>query len=109
MLQIARRSLSVLTVVVMTIVGFVGLAASPATAATATCGMTVTGNLQLDTDLTCPDTALIVGADGVTINLNGHTITGPGATSSVHGIEAHEFGVSVRNGVITGFGVGVVA
>lgn len=38
------------------------------------CGATIVANLRLDHDLTCVGAGLIAGADGITINLNGHTI-----------------------------------
>lgn len=46
-------------------------------AATVTCGQVLTASVTLDNDLIdCPDDALIVGAHGITIDLNGHTIDG---------------------------------
>src|SRR5262245_49141750 len=51
---------------------------TPATASNASCGMIVAQNLILDTDLTCTGTGLFVGADGITIDLNGHTLVGDG-------------------------------
>lgn len=40
-----------------------------------TCGSVVTSDVTLHSDLNCDQTGLIVAANGVTINLNGHTIT----------------------------------
>src|SRR3954447_269638 len=40
-------------------------------------GGTVTRNTTLTADLTCPSgNGLVIGADGITIDLHGHTITG---------------------------------
>lgn len=52
---------------------------TPAARGAATlCGSVVTDDLTLDQDLTCPADGLIVGADGVRIDLDGHSITGAG-------------------------------
>src|SRR5438093_11060816 len=51
---------------------------SPAAAADDLCGTTIVENLKLDQDLTCASNGLIVGADGIKLNLDGHTITGSG-------------------------------
>ena len=48
-----------------------------------TCGSTVTKSTTLTADiLHCPGTALIIGADGITINFGGHTISGTNAKGS---------------------------
>lgn len=70
------------------------------------CGTTVVGDLTLDHDLTCTGTALIVGADGVRIDLAGHTITGPGTGAGVFIAGRH--GVWVTGGQITNFTAGVM-
>jgi len=48
---------------------------SPALALAVPCGTVVTSSLVLTGDMSCPNTALFVGATGVTIYLNGHSIT----------------------------------
>jgi parallel beta-helix repeat protein len=83
------------------------LAAGPAGAGPGpACGSTVTTNLTLTADLSCPSgDGLIVGATGITIDLGGHTITG-----SAGGIGVTNPGfatVTIRNGAITGFGTAV--
>ena len=40
------------------------------------CGVTVTESLKLDHDLACSGDGIIAGAEGIRINLNGHTMTG---------------------------------
>ena len=59
-----------------------GAAGSPA-ATTAACGASVTTDLRLESDLNCPGDALVVNADGITINLNGHTILGSGTGNGI--------------------------
>jgi parallel beta-helix repeat protein len=47
----------------------------PPTDGVPTCGSVITKDVTLRSDLQCDKDGLIVGADGITINLNGHTIT----------------------------------
>ena len=69
------------------------------------CGSTIVTDLILDHDLTCTGNGLIVGADGIKIHLNGHTITGPG---SGRGISLSlRSGVSIQGGTIRNFESGV--
>jgi parallel beta-helix repeat protein len=44
---------------------------------TVSCGQTLTHSVKLANDLTnCPDDGLVIGADNITVDLNGHTIDG---------------------------------
>jgi nitrous oxidase accessory protein NosD len=84
--------------------------AAPATSRAAeglACGDVVTTDVTLSESLrNCP-TGLVAGADDITIDLNGHAITGLG-TDAGAGIEAvGRSGVTVRNGAIRDFAVGV--
>ena len=84
---------------------------SPASAAVQ-CGAVLTSNTKLTSNLVCDASgdALSIGADGVTLNLNGHSITGPGAyDTSYAGVRvAGHTKVRVTNGRITGFQSAVV-
>jgi parallel beta-helix repeat protein len=82
------------------------------------CGEVVTHDITLDHDLTgCAGDGLVVGAHGVTVNLNGHLIegTGPGNGSDViygdtrDGVDnaAGYRGVTIENGEIRKFDTGV--
>jgi hypothetical protein len=83
----------------------------------AACGATVTANLVLTSDLICSQDALNVGADGITIDLGGHTLLGvtSGANIGVDGGDgqypllhpAHSF--TLKNGTIAGFATGASA
>src|SRR4051794_19728420 len=56
---------------------------SPASGATLDCGDVLTTDTVLQADLLgCPGNGLVVGADDVTLNLNGHTISGDGLPDS---------------------------
>lgn len=69
------------------------------------CGATITADLKLDHNLACSGDGLIVGADGITLDLNGRTITGSatGSGISVAG-RAH---VSIVGGIVKNFTAGV--
>ena len=48
-------------------------------AAHVTCGDVITQDTTLDSDLIdCPGDGLVIGADGVTLDLGGHTVDGTG-------------------------------
>jgi len=72
------------------------------------CGQTLTESTIVENDLAnCPGDGLVAGADGITIDLNGHTIDGQTIPTG-NGIAISGFdGVVVENGTITGFDVGV--
>jgi parallel beta-helix repeat protein len=81
---------------------------SQARLGTVSCGQTLTESTILENDLVnCIDDGLVAGADGITIDLNGHTIDGrtipTGSGIVISGFD----GVVVKNGTITGFEVGV--
>jgi parallel beta-helix repeat protein len=82
------------------------------------CGATITHSVVLHRDLTgCPNNGIVIGADNVTLNLNGHTISGDGAFNNdcprgaicdrgVDNSQGH-IGVTVKGGSIRGFAFGV--
>ena len=67
-----------------------------------TCGSVVTRDVRLTTDLDCAGPGLVIGADGVRIDLGGHTLTGPGEGSGIDNNGRFD-GVTIRNGTIRGF------
>ena len=80
---------------------------APAQAAHVQCGDTITADTTLDSDLTC-DEGLDIGADSVTLDLDGHMISGPGDTGI--GVESQTRSqVVIRDGTIRGFRWGVRA
>lgn len=81
------------------------------------CGDTITSDITLAADLLdCPNNGIIIGADDITLDLNGHTIDGDGELFETCsegdfcdtgvGNDGHG-GVRVINGSVTGFDVGV--
>jgi parallel beta-helix repeat protein len=81
------------------------------------CGDTITVDTTLDSDLIdCPNNGIVIGADNITLDLNGHTVAGNG--EPVKPCPKEEFcdvgllndghhGVAVRHGSVRDFGVGV--
>jgi parallel beta-helix repeat protein len=103
--------------------GIAAVAAVSATPATSklpsevSCGDTIVADTILDKDLVdCPNNGIVIGADGITLDLNGHLIDGDARpfaecrrrqfcdTGVVN--DCHD-GVTVRDGAVRQFGAGV--
>ncbi len=74
------------------------------------CGQVITQSTLLENDLTgCTNNGIIVGADSITLDLNGHTVAGTTASGDQGGVVlVGRTGVTVRNGTVRSFDVGVV-
>lgn len=81
------------------------------------CGTTITTDTTLQADLVdCPNNGILIGADGVTLDLNGHMIDGDAAEFADCGerepcdmgvaTNGHD-GVTIENGSVREFAVGV--
>lgn len=79
------------------------------TRAQITCGATVTASVTLTADVTCPDTrGIVVGADKITVDLNGFTLSGDGGVGDVGIDNGLGFdGVVVKNGTVRSFDEGI--
>jgi hypothetical protein len=72
------------------------------------CGSVITEDTRLTRDLKDCTNGLGVAGNGITLDLGGHTISGIGTSDGgTVGVEVTGQGVTVKNGVITGFGTGV--
>ena len=73
------------------------------------CGDVVTESVTLDADLLrCPGAGLVIGADGVTVDLGGHVIEGVRASFGNTGVVNPGFaGVRIQGGTIREFVTGV--
>ena len=73
-----------------------------------TCGQVITDDTTLQADLICPpgtESAIIIGASNVTLDLGGHTVSGYVPGNGVFSI--NQEGLTIKNGVINGFTYGV--
>ena len=78
----------------------------PAQASDVHCGQVLTASVTLDGDLlACAGDGLIVGAHGITIDLNGHSLAGTGLGGGIRNEGFDD--VTVRNGTVQGFLYGV--
>ncbi|MEV8632141.1 right-handed parallel beta-helix repeat-containing protein [Streptosporangium sp. NPDC051023] len=71
------------------------------------CGAVLTSDVTLTGNLNCAGDALTIGANGVTVDLNGHTITGDGTGRGI--TLEKKADVTVQNGTITRFKLGAEA
>jgi nitrous oxidase accessory protein NosD len=71
----------------------------------AQCGAMIVESLKLDHDLVCAGNGLIIGADGIRVDLNGHTIYGVGSDVGIDVVGRSN--VSIVGGTIENFGTGV--
>ena len=100
--------------------GALALSASPAAAHTRAkikCGQTLTQSVRLTDDLVnCPGDGLVIGADGITVDLGGHTLDGVASAAACDvrpanaGIRNTGYDrVTLVNGTIKQFDLGVEA
>jgi parallel beta-helix repeat protein len=94
-------------------------AASPTAAYPArqgTCAMRVSESFTLANDMSCPGDGMVVVSDNLTIDLGGHTLTGPGMgpqtwplpqLDSVGVRVGGHTGVTIRNGTTQAFSTGI--
>lgn len=90
-----------------------------ASGASLACGTRITTNTTLHADLVdCPKNGIVIGADNITLNLNGHTIEGGGRLSHCSGPascdigvdnSAGHHGVAIVRGTIRDFNIGIHA
>jgi Right handed beta helix region len=111
-----RRPLALAAAFTLCLAGSTAAAGSRrASAAQPGCGQTITADTHLHADLIdCPASGLVVGADHVTLDLNGHTIAGDGSANPEDtpdvGVDLGSHSdVTVRNGSVRGFDHGVAA
>jgi parallel beta-helix repeat protein len=81
--------------------------AAPANAAQLQCGSTITKSTTLTKDITnCPGVGLRIGADDITLDLNGHTVAAVAKRNpKAHGILNEGYDrVTIKGGEVRGFG-----
>jgi parallel beta-helix repeat protein len=83
------------------------LPASSVHADQAGCGQVLTHSITLSNDLlACAGDGLVIGASGITVDLNGHLVQGTGLGAGVRNPGHHD--VTIRNGTIRNFDSGVL-
>jgi parallel beta-helix repeat protein len=66
-------------VLALVVAGVTALGSGQALASHVSCGDTITADTTLDSDLVnCPNNGIVIGADNITLDLNGHRIDGDG-------------------------------
>jgi large repetitive protein len=96
--------------------GFVSVSEAQAAASDVSCGETITTDTQLDSDLlNCPNNGIVIGADDVTLDLNGHIIDGDGTEFAdcppdepcdIGVVDFDHHGVTIKGGRVREFGFG---
>jgi Right handed beta helix region len=103
-----------LVIFALAVVGLMAFGDSQASASHVSCGDEIAADTTLDSDLVdCPGSGIVIGADDITLDLNGHTVDGDGTPDAGcplcnqgllnfgHG------GVTVRDGSVREFAIGV--
>ena len=68
-----------LAIFVLGVAGLIAFSASQASATHVSCGDEITADTTLDSELIdCPNNGIVIGADNMTLDLNGHRIDGDG-------------------------------
>jgi large repetitive protein len=108
------------TIVALALAAALAVSAAPASATSATivqCGQTLTHSVKLANDLTnCPGNGLVIGASGITVDLNGHTIDGvatqiedcdvrPSGPAGINNEGGYD-GLTIRDGTLRQFANG---
>jgi parallel beta-helix repeat protein len=107
-----------LAVFALAAAGLIAFGVSQASASHVSCGDEITTDITLDSDLLdCPNNGIVIGADDITLDLNGHTIDGDGTLFEGCGKnelcdvgvanDGHD-GVTVRHGSVREFAIGVL-
>jgi large repetitive protein len=108
-----------LAIFVLGVAGLIAFGAGQASASHVSCGDEITADTTLDSDLLdCPNNGIVIGADDITLDLNGHLIDGDGTEFAgcdpkneicdVGVANDGHAGVIVRDGSVREFGVGVL-
>jgi parallel beta-helix repeat protein len=117
-----RRTALWSTLAVLALLIGAGTSKAQATAGTAashvTCGQTITTDTKLDNDLLdCPNNGIVIGADDVTLDLNGHVIDGDGTEFTacppdepcdMGVVDLDHQGVTIKGGTIREFDFGAL-
>ena len=112
----APTLVSLAVLVAFAVAGPVAVGGGHAQASQVGCGDTITADTTLDSDLVdCPNNGIVIGADGITLDLSGHSISGNGKPvrrcprrepCDIGVVNDGHDGVTVRDGAVRQFGIG---
>jgi parallel beta-helix repeat protein len=114
----APMLVSFAVILALAVAGVMVLSGGRALASHVSCGDTITTDTTLDSDLVnCPNNGIVIGADDVTLDLNGHLVDGDGTPAAVcdpdtefcdTGVasDGHD-GITVMHGSVREFDFGV--
>ncbi|MCA1681251.1 MAG: hypothetical protein LC777_21070, partial [Actinobacteria bacterium] len=72
------------------------------------CGTVITADTRLDADISgCAGDGITIGAPGITLDLDGHTISGTAAGTGIDNSAGHDR-VRITNGTVAAFSNGIV-
>jgi Right handed beta helix region len=114
----AATVVSLAVIVILALAGLVAMSGAEA-AGNPKCGDVITTDTTLHKDLVdCPNNGIVIGADNVTLDLNGHLVDGDGTEASgcnpsaevcdTGVVDDGHDGVTVKQGRVREFGVGVL-
>jgi hypothetical protein len=114
-----KLSFAVVLLVAFALAGATAVGGGRARASQVSCGETITVDTTLEQDLVnCPNHGIVIGADGITLDLNGHLVDGDGtpAADCDQRKEPCDFGlfndghdgVTVMHGSVREFAAGVL-
>jgi parallel beta-helix repeat protein len=106
------------TAIAFAATGAMAFGGGPSPAGQVGCGDTITADTTLDRDLTgCASNGIVIGADDITLDLNGHTVAGDSRSArrcprrqicDVGVVNDGHDGITVRDGSVRGFATGVL-
>ncbi len=100
--KLLKVSLISVSITASAFIAPMAMAASPA------CGSAITANTTLDSDMACPSTGIVIGANNITLDCAGHKITGNGPYSSQSGVQLLGVsGATVKNCQISSYNYGI--
>jgi parallel beta-helix repeat protein len=117
-MKVTRTVTSRISLAILALAMACGIAVNPTQASPTdvSCGVTITSDTKLDGDLVdCPNNGIVIGADNITLDLNGHRIDGDGELKKdcdeicdIGVLNDSHTGVTIEGGSVRDFAAGVV-
>ncbi len=100
-----RKGLEVIVLILIS--GFLFLIVFSGSVSAVSCDDTITVDTTLDSDLSCTYIGIIIGADGITLDGAGHTITGSGSDPRQGVLMNGRKNITIKNLKIKNFSTGI--